>query len=68
MISFDNNNLIVKSDRIELSYLLDNVVKYYFIEKEETVVEEIKDGVNNIHLIYTNRDFLLIEGFRMKIR
>ena len=32
VISFDNNNLIVKSDRVELSYLLDNVVKYYFID------------------------------------
>ena len=62
VISFDNDKLIIETDKIELDYLIDDIAKYYFSEEDETGVEDIKYDVNNIHFTYTNPDFLLIEG------
>lgn len=62
VITFDNNRLFIKTDKIELDYPIKDIVKYYFTELDETGVEDIKKDANKIHFIYTNPDFLSIEG------
>ena len=62
VISFDSNRLIIKTEKIELSYQISDIVKYYFVEEDDTSISSINGDVNNIHFNYTNTDFLLIEG------
>lgn len=62
VITFDNDRLFIKTDKIEIDYPISNIVKYYFIELDETGVEDIKNDVDNINFIYTNPDFLCVEG------
>ena len=62
VISFNNDRLIIETDKIEFDYLIDDIAKYYFSKASETDIENIKYDVNNIHFTYTNPDFLLIEG------
>lgn len=62
IITFDNDRLFIKTDKIEIDYPISNIVKYYFIELDETGVEDIKNDVDNINFIYTNPDFLCVEG------
>ena len=62
VISFDSNRLIIKTDKIELSYQISDIVKYYFVEEDDTSISSINGDVNNIHFNYTNTNFLLIEG------
>lgn len=62
VITFDNNRLFIKTDKIELDYPIEDILKYYFTELDETGVEDIKNYTDKIHFIYTNPDFLSIEG------
>ena len=62
VISFENDILIIKTDKIELSYPISDIVKYYFIKEDDTAISSVNGDVNNIHFNYTNPDFLLIEG------
>ena len=62
VITFDNNRLFIKTDKIELDYQIEDILKYYFTKLDETGVEEIKNYTDKIHFIYTNPDFLSIEG------
>ena len=62
VITFDNDRLFIKTDKIELDYPISNILKYYFIEVDETGVEDIKNDVDKIHFIYTDPDFLCVEG------
>ena len=66
VISFDNDILIIKTDKIELSYTISDIVKYYFIKEDDTSISSVNGGANNIHFNYTNTDFLLIEGIANK--
>ena len=66
VISFDNDILIIKTDKIELSYPISDIVKYYFIKEDDTSISSVNGGANNIHFNYTNTDFLLIEGIANK--
>ena len=61
VISFNNDILVIKTDKIELSYPISDIAKYYFT-KEDTGISSVNGDVNNIHFNYTNTDFLLIEG------
>ena len=61
VISFNNDILVIKTDKIELSYQISDIAKYYFT-KEDTGISSVNGDVNNIHFNYTNTDFLLIEG------
>ena len=61
VISFNNDILVIKTDKIELSYPISDIAKYYFT-KEDTGISSVNGGANNIHFNYTNTDFLLIEG------
>ena len=61
VISFNNDILVIKTDKIELSYQISDIAKYYFT-KEDTGISDVNGDVNNIHFNYTNTDFLLIEG------
>lgn len=62
VISFDSKRLIIKTDKIELSYQISDIVKYYFIKEDDTSISSINGDANNIHINYTNNDFILIEG------
>ena len=62
VISFDSNRLIIKTEKIELSYQISDIVKYYFVEEDDTSISSINGDANNIHFNYTNNDFILIEG------
>lgn len=61
VISFNNDILVIKTDKIELSYQISDIAKYYFT-KEDTGISSINGDANNIHINYTNNDFILIEG------
>ncbi len=62
VITFDNNILLIKTDKIELDYPISNIIKYYFTQKGDTGINNINGDTNNIHFNYTNNDFILIEG------
>ena len=58
----DLDRLFIKTDKIELSYQISDIVKYYFIKEDDTSINSINGDANNIHFNYTDNDFLLIEG------
>ena len=48
VISFNNDILVIKTDKIELSYPISDIAKYYFT-KEDTGISDVNGDVNNIH-------------------
>ena len=61
VLKFENGEMTVENSDIYASYPITDILKYYFTE-ETTDIPPIGQEADNVRFIYTNKDYLLVEG------
>ena len=61
VLKFENGEMTVENSDIYASYPITDILKYYFTE-ETTDIPPFGQEADNVRFIYTNKDYLLVEG------
>ena len=61
VLKFENGEMTVENSDIYAAYPIADILKYYFTE-ETTDIPPIGQEADNVRFIYTNKDYLLVEG------